>query len=229
MESSFNKSLARWRYLILNILAMSKGIFISFEGSEGCGKTTQIKLLEKYFAGIGRECLICREPGGTKISERIRELLLSKKSDGMSPRAELLLFTAARAQLVDEVIFPALNEGKIVISDRFYDSTIAYQGVARSLDMKAVKFVNDFAVASVMPDLTILLDLQAEEGVARAKLRDGEESDRMGSQKLEFYKDVRNAYLEIAKQNPKRFVVIGSRSVEETFKEIVESIEKLYE
>lgn len=200
---------------------MLKGIFISFEGSEGSGKSTQIKLLKEYFEEMGRECLLCREPGGTKISEKIRELLLSKKSDNMSPTCELLLFTAARAQLVEEVIKPALAEGKVVISDRFYDSTIAYQGVARSLDMSAVKFVNDFCVNGTMPDITILLDLEASQGVARAKLRDGDNTDRMGDQKLEFYDAVRNAYLDIAKANQSRFVVINSQSgIKESFEDI---------
>ena len=143
----------------------SKGWFITFEGSEGCGKSTQIRRLSGFLQSMGREVLTIREPGGTPIGESIRQLLQHDASaKNMTADAELLLFAASRAQLVREVIRPALRKGAIVLCDRFLDSTTVYQGVARALDSRNVAAINDFAVSGTLPDLTLLLDLPSEEG-----------------------------------------------------------------
>ncbi len=192
---------------------MQSGIFITFEGGEGCGKSTQIKNLKNYFEGLGRTCIVSREPGGTPLSEKIRELLLhAKEGSNMSPLTELLLFAAARAQHVEELIKPALERGDVVILDRFYDSSTAYQGAARALDLKLVEELNMIASSRLKPHLTILLDLPVEVGLARAKARDAGSIDRMGSQKLKFYEDVRKAFLKLALDEPERFCIIDSTS-----------------
>ncbi len=210
---------------------MKKGIFITFEGGEGCGKSSHIKSLAEYFAGLGRECIITREPGGTPLSERIRDLLLDPdKGRGMSSRAELLLFEAARAQHVDELILPALAEGKVVLCDRFADSSAAYQGAARRLGDGAVEWLNAFAVASAMPDLTILLDLPAKDGLARANARDANSPDRMGAEKTAFYEAVRGAFLKIATLNPDRVAVVDSSGTKgETFAKILETVKAKFD
>ena len=207
---------------------MEKGIFITFEGGEGCGKTSHIAALAEYLRARGRECVVTREPGGTPLSEKIRALLLhDKEGEGMSARAEILLFEAARAQHVDELIRPALAAGKCVLCDRFFDSTTAYQGAARKLDLDDVKSLNAFAADGLEPDLTIVLDICAAEGLARAGLRDGNASDRMGSERAEFYESVRSAFLRLASGNPERFAVVdASGSKEETFAKVVEAVER---
>lgn len=202
---------------------MQKGFFITFEGGEGCGKSSHIKALCEHFELLGRTCIKTREPGGTPLGEKIRELLLhAKEGVGMSTRAEIMLFEAARAQHVDELIKPALMRGEIVLCDRFADSTSAYQGVARKLDANAVEKLNNFATDNLQPDLTIILDISATEGIARAAGRDAGKTDRMGAEKLEFYEAVRSAFLRMAKDNPKRFAVVDSSGTkEETFKKIL--------
>ncbi len=206
---------------------MSKGFFITFEGSEGCGKSTHIKLLASYLQERGLECVITREPGGSPLSEKIRDLLLhAKEGNTMSSRTELLLFEAARNQHVVETISPALEQGKIVISDRFYDSTTAYQGAARKLASNDVQWLNNFATEGLSPDLTIILDTPVEEGLRRANKRDDNNADRMGAQKKSFYEDVRSAFLKLAQQFPERIVVISAMgSKEETFEKIVAVVE----
>lgn len=200
--------------------------FITFEGGEGCGKSSHIKALEEYLKAAALHVLVTREPGGTPLGERIRELLLNaKEGSNMSARAELLLFEAARAQHVDEVIKPALDKGQIVLCDRFYDSTSAYQGAARKLSKDSVETLNNFAVAGLVPHLTILLDVPPELGLARAKARDGGNTDRMGAQKLAFYQDVRAAFLNLAKENSDRFVVIDSSGdKEKNFEKILNAV-----
>ena len=146
---------------------MDRGLFITFEGIDGCGKSTQIRLLTAYLEDIGRPFLLVREPGGTVIGEKIRSILLDKENNEMSPAAELLLFEAARAQIVDEKIRPAIEAGTTVICDRFYDSTFAYQGVARSLGEDLVVTLNDIATSGLAPDITFLLDLSVEDAYAR--------------------------------------------------------------
>lgn len=203
----------------------SKGIFITFEGGEGCGKTTQISALRDYFEAHSKQCVVTREPGGTLLAEKIRNLLLDAKSSAkIFPKAELLLFEAARAQHVDELIRPSLKAGKVVISDRFSDSSLAYQGGARSLGEDFVKKANSLAVGDCIADLTILLDLPVQVGLERAKKRDAGSSDRMGSQNLDFYESVRSSFLKIASENPDRFVVIDATKSQD---EIASEIQKI--
>jgi dTMP kinase len=190
------------------------GIFISFEGSEGCGKTTQIERLSRALREAGRNVLVTREPGGTPVGEQIRHVLQhSKDSEGMTSESELLLFAASRAQLVREVVQPALTAGTDVISDRFLDSTTVYQGVARRLAAEDVRRINAFAVGDCLPDLTFVLDLEATEARARVFGPGADsEPDRIEREPLEFYERVRAGYLELAATEPTRFRVIdGSR------------------
>ncbi len=206
---------------------MARGFFITFEGSEGCGKSTQIKTLVSYLQNKGFECVLTREPGGSPLSEKIRELLLhAKEGHSMSSRTELLLFEAARNQHVIETILPALRQGKIVISDRFYDSTTAYQGAARKLEMDDVNWLNNFATEGLTPDLTIILDIPVEEGLRRAKSRDENKTDRMGAQEVAFYEKVRAAFLKLAEDSPERVVVVStSGTKKETFEKIVKIVD----
>jgi dTMP kinase len=192
---------------------MARGWFITFEGSEGCGKSTQIRLLCEALRRQGHEVVETREPGGTPLGETIRHLLkFALEGNGMYPETELLLFAASRAQLVRQVIAPALGRGAVVVADRFHDSTTVYQGVARALDPAQVENVNKFATGTVLPDLTLLLDLPAEEARARLKLRAGEEAqkDRMEQEPEAFYEAVREGYLRLAEEEPKRIRVINA-------------------
>lgn len=186
------------------------GLFLSFEGSEGCGKSTQIGLLRGRLEAAGREVLLTREPGGTFIGEKIRELLqYTPEAADMCDETELLLFAASRAQLVRAQLIPALGAGTVVIADRFFDSTTVYQGMARGLDRTAVDAINGFAVGECRPQLTLLLDLDAEEGRRRAAGREGM-ADRMEQQPAEFYQRVRDGYLELAAADPERICVIDA-------------------
>jgi len=200
------------------------GLFITFEGSEGCGKSTQIARLAERLRGVGREVVQLREPGGTTIGEKIRELLqYDASASAMTPEAELLLFAASRAQLVREVIRPALKRGAIVLCDRFLDSTTVYQGVARSLKESAVECINDFAVDGTFPDLTLLLDLDAAEGRRRASARKGP-VDRMEQEKEEFYESVRRGFLELARSNPERIAVIDGSGDEKSVEHAITKV-----
>ncbi len=193
-----------------------KGIFISFEGSEGCGKSTQILRLAQRMHALGREVVQLREPGGTRIGETIRHLLKHDEQAGaMTPEAELLLFAASRAQLVREVIRPALERGAIVLCDRFLDSTTVYQGVARRLEADQVAAINRFAVEGTLPDLTLLLDLDAAKGRRRAAAR-SREKDRMEQEGAEFYEAVREGYLMLAAAHPERIAIIDASGNIET-------------
>jgi dTMP kinase len=209
-----------------------RGLFISFEGSEGCGKTTQIRRLAQRFEKLARPVALTREPGGTAIGEEIRHLLkFSKAGHAMAPETELLLFTASRAQLVREVIEPALRSGAVVIADRFLDSTTVYQGIARRLDAEAVEFINQFAVGACQPDITFVLDLEPNEARNRLLRRPrpvGETTDRMEQEPLEFYRAVREGYLALARREPARVRVIDSAaSPEEVEKTIWQHIEPM--
>ena len=192
-----------------------KGTFITFEGIEGCGKTTQIKLLAEALRGDGRDIVLTREPGGTTIGERIRSVLLDSAHRQMAPIAELLLYAAARNQHVEEVIIPSLEAGKTVLCDRYADATTAYQGAAREIDPEVLRAVHDVATEGLWPKLTVLLDLPASEGLGRARdrnLRDAEASreDRFEREAMDFHERVRTGYLAIAKREPKRFAVIDA-------------------
>ena len=192
------------------------GLFISFEGSEGCGKSTQIEALAARLRSDGLDVLQAREPGGTPLGEALRQLLQHDDAgNGMLPEAELLLFAAARAQIVREKLRPALKAGKVVLCDRFVDSTTVYQGVARGLNRTNVAAVNQVATGGLQPDLTILIDLPADIGLQRARLRANGQLDRMEQEDTEFYEAVRQGYLELAKAEPNRFLVLdGLQSIE---------------
>lgn len=185
------------------------GIFITFEGSEGSGKTTQIDRLVSRLEAVDRDVVVTREPGGTEIGEEIRHLLKhSAAGKEMCPAAELLLFAASRAQLVREVILPSLEDGKIILCDRFLDSTTVYQGVARNIADGPVNAINRFAVGDIMPDLTLVLDVPAEVGLSRIRHRPSDLPDRMEQENIDFYHKVREGYLVLAKSFPDRFIVV---------------------
>jgi dTMP kinase len=211
---------------------MSRGAFITFEGSEGCGKSTQVKRLASRLEQTGLRVLITREPGGTAIGEKIRDLLqFAPESFAMAPETEVLLFEASRSQLVRETIRPALEQGAIVISDRFFDSTTVYQGVARKLDHGIVATLNDFAVGASGPDLTIILDVDvatARERMRR-RVRPVEVIDRMEEEPLEFYERVCEAYRDLARREPNRFLLIdGSRSPDEIAEHIWDAVSQRF-
>lgn len=198
------------------------GKLISFEGAEGSGKSTQISRLAAHLQKTHREVITTREPGGTEIGEQIRNIIVhNSKGDEMCAETELLLFTAARAQLVREVIAPALLRGAIVLSDRFLDSSTVYQGIARNLAADPVNQINRFAVGTVMPDLTIVIDVPTEVSLARLKTRASDLPDRMERENVDFYKKVREGYLVLAKGMPERFVVVdGTKSEDAIEKKI---------
>ncbi len=189
-----------------------RGVFISFEGSEGCGKSTQIERLVAFLAECGREVLVTREPGGTVVGERIRDLLqFTPEAVAMTDETELLLFAASRAQLVREVIRPALARGDWVVADRFLDSTTVYQGVGRALESGVVARINAFAVGETLPDWTILLDMDAAEAHARAIHSRGDGArDRIEDQPLDFFEKVRAGYLGLAAEEPERIEVFDA-------------------
>jgi dTMP kinase len=200
--------------------------FITFEGIEGSGKTTQVRLLAEYLTGKGVQHVVTREPGGTVIGEKIRALLLDPQSRGMVPVSELLLYGAARSQHIDEIIEPALGEGKVVLCDRFTDATMAYQGHGRGIPLNVIRVVNSLASADVKPDLTILLDLDPEKGLARARARNQAEgatsTTRFDDEEIAFHTRVREGYLEIAREDTARVRVVSAEPpAEKVAKQIV--------
>lgn len=201
-----------------------KGVFISFEGPDGSGKTTQIKILSDYLKSKGYDVLLTREPGGTKISENIRDIILNPLNSEMDDMTEALLYAAARAQHVAQLIKPAIEAGKIVLTDRFMDSSIVYQGYARGLG-DCVRVINEYAVQGMQPDLTFFLDLPAEEGIARAEKR--KNLDRLEQEDISFHKAVYEGYLDLAEIYKQRYVRIdASRSIEEISEELIAVFEK---
>jgi len=185
------------------------GKLISFEGSEGSGKSTQIARLAAHLQKISRDVVTVREPGGTEIGEQIRNIIVhNSKGEEMCAETELLLFAAARAQLVREVIAPALLKNTIVLSDRYLDSSTVYQGVARNLSMDPVNRINHFAVGNVMPDITVVIDVPTEVSLTRIRQRASDLPNRMERENIDFYTKVREGYLVLAKGLPERFVVI---------------------
>ncbi len=204
------------------------GKLISFEGSEGSGKSTQIARLAEHLQKIGREVVATREPGGTEIGEQIRNIIVhNSRGDEMCPETELLLFTAARAQVVREVIAPALTRGAIVLSDRFLDSSTVYQGIARNLAPGPVNEINRFAVGNVMPDLTVVIDVPTEIGLQRIRQRASDLPDRMERENITFYNKVREGYLLLAQQWPERVVVIdGTATPDVVDKKIWAEVQK---
>lgn len=192
---------------------MARGRFITFEGGEGCGKSTQVKRLREALVASGVEVVLTREPGGTWLSEEIRHLIKDQMTDAPCDRSELLLFLAARAQLVRNVIRPALDAGKWVVSDRFSDSTLAYQGYGRGLPLDFLRSANDFACEGLKPDLTLLLDVDPE--VSRARMRSREAAtnttaDRMERAGEEFHARLRTGFAELARAEPGRIVTIDA-------------------
>lgn len=204
------------------------GRLISFEGSEGSGKSTQIARLAAHLQQSGREVVATREPGGTEIGEQIRNIIVhNSRGDEMCPETELLLFTAARAQVVREVIAPALGRGAVVLSDRFLDSSTVYQGIARNLAPGPVSEINRFAVGDVMPHLTIVIDVPTEVSLQRVRQRASDLPDRMERENITFYKKVREGYLLLAEQWPQRVVVLdGTQTPDAIEKKIWAEVQK---
>lgn len=201
-------------------------MFITFEGIDFCGKTTQIKLLVEYLKKTNNQVMLIREPGGTEISENIRELLLNKKYNKMVMETELFLFSASRAQLVREKIIPELQKGNYVISDRFHDSSTAYQGYGRGIEIDIIKSIHKLAIGNLIPDITFLIDIPVEVSNCRKYADCNVEPDRIESSSKDFYEKVRNGYLEMA-QKDSRFVVIdGTLAIDEIHEIIVETIQK---
>jgi len=200
-------------------------MFITLEGPEGSGKTSHIPPLVEYLREKGHIVFPTREPGGTSIGEQIREVIHDLKNVEMHPRTETLLYQAARAQIVEQVIKPRLAAGEIVISDRYYDSTIAYQGHGHQQDLEQVRALVKYATGGLDPDLTVLLDVDVEEGLQRKK-KNNEEWNRMDDHEVQFYQRVRAGYLAMVRQEPNRWVVVDSgqkwESVQEELRKVIE-------
>ena len=211
---------------------MRKGIFISFEGIDGSGKTTQRERLRQNLVNDGHSVVIAQEPGGTRLGHRIREILLDTANQDLRPISELLLYFASRAQNIDEVIIPALGACKIVIVDRFTDATLAYQGYGRNLGVETVRTIERITCGGVQPDLTLLLDIDPEIGIRRALTRNETEiqdESRMEREDREFFCRVRDGYLELAAQEPDRIKIINARkTVDEIETEILATVEPLF-
>lgn len=203
---------------------MSPAPFVTFEGIEGSGKTTQVRLLSDYLTKRGISHRVTREPGGTPLADEIRSLLLSRREEFVFPETELLLYEAARAQHVRAVILPALSSGQAVLCDRFYDATVAYQESARGLDGESVDRFNAFASGGLSPDLTFYLDVDPEEGSLRIRGR-GTRPDRIESEKMEFHRKVREGYLSLLERHPGRIVRIeGSHPADDVFRRVCETV-----
>lgn len=201
---------------------MKKGLFITFEGADGCGKTTQIKLVKDYLEKSGYEVVLTREPGAKGLGEKIREILLNYDAI-VSDRCESFLFLADRAQNIDTIVNPAVEKGKIVLCDRHIDSTVAYQGYGRGLNLERINKLNLLATDGRVPDLTIVFDIDVETSMQRV----GKEKDRMESAGIEFHNRVRNGYLEIAKNEPERVKVVdGRESIEKVFENVKDLVNK---
>ncbi len=209
-------------------------LFITFEGIEGCGKSTQVKRLSGRLSDQKIPYIVTLEPGGTKLGEKIRQILLDSNNNRIFPLTELILYAADRAQHVEEVIKPALETGKWVICDRFFDATVAYQGFARGQDMGLIRILNKKAAQGLRPDITFLFDCPVEVGLHRARKRNRDLSqegqDRFEREKMDFHRDVRKGYLEIAGSEGKRFVIIdASRSEDDVESEILRVLTPFFE
>lgn len=202
-----------------------KGLFIVMEGPDGSGKTTQINLLEQYLKEAGYECLITREPGGTVIGEEVRELILNPEYKEMSPVTEMLLYAASRAQLVHEVIGPALEAGKIVISDRFVDSSIVYQGIARNLGISTVAAVNAPGIGIYRPDGIFFIDLSEAEGIRRKKNQ--KKLDRMEQESIDFHHLVSEGYRKVLAERPEVIKIDGGKDIDVIQKKIRNHVDQL--
>ncbi len=202
-------------------------MFITFEGCEGSGKTTIIKKLEQYFLDQKRKIITTREPGGEKISEEIRKIILNRSNQELTKKAEALLFAASRIQHLHDRIIPYLEKDYIVICDRFIDSSYVYQGIASDLGMNYILKINDFMNKKTMPDITFLLDLDVEVGLGRVKSRGKESQNRIDLKTVEYHNKVRNAYLNLAKKNKKRYIIINANQDSDSiFLEVVDKLSK---
>ncbi|MBQ9739277.1 MAG: dTMP kinase [Alphaproteobacteria bacterium] len=209
---------------------MTKGYFITFEGGEGCGKSTQIKLFTEYLQKKGIPCLLTREPGGSQGAEEIRALLLKGDTSKWDKITEILLFSAARRDHLVKKIWPTLEQGTTVISDRFADSTMAYQGYGYGINEASIQMVNDtykMIAGDFEPDLTFILDIAPEVGINRSMARSGNDEQRFEHMDLTFHHNLRNGFLKIASQNPKRYAVIdASGSIDQVHQEIIKQFEE---
>lgn len=212
-----------------------KGLFITFEGCEGAGKTTQVQRLFRLLKDDDVPVAVTYEPGGTQVGEKIRSLLLDEElTEGLSERCELLLYFASRAQHIEKVILPALNSGKTVICDRFNDATMAYQGFGRGIDTDKIMMMNNFAAKGLRPDITILIDMDVRKGIERSKKRNRakqleRELNRMELESLSFHEKVRKGYLSLAEQEKERFRVFsGEKTEDELFEEIKKEVMKCF-
>ena len=209
---------------------MIKGYFITFEGGEGCGKSTQIKLFTEYLQKKGIPCLLTREPGGSQGAEEIRALLLKGDTSKWDKITEILLFSAARRDHLVKKIWPALEQGTTVISDRFADSTMAYQGYGYGINEASIQMVNDtykMIAGDFEPDLTFILDIAPEVGINRSMARSGNDEQRFEHMDLTFHHNLRNGFLKIASQNPKRYAVIdASGSIDQVHQDIIKQFEE---
>ena len=202
---------------------MTQGLFITFEGPDGCGKTTQMNLLAQYFEKKGKKVVLTREPGGKGLGEKVREILLNYNGE-VSDRCESFLFLADRAQNIDIIVKPAVEKGEIVLCDRHIDSTVAYQGYGRGLNINEINMLNNLATGGRKPDLTLVFDVDVETSMKRV----GKEKDRMESAGIDFHNRVRNGYLELAKQEPARIKVLdATKTIEEIHEKVVDIVEKL--
>jgi len=199
-----------------------RGVLISFEGSEGSGKSTQIAHLAEHLQQVGRAVVSTREPGGTEIGEQVRNIIVhNSRGDEMCAETELLLFAASRAQLVREIIAPNLLKGVIVLCDRYIDSSTVYQGVARNLSRDPVQQINQFAVGNVLPDLTIVLDVPTGVSLSRINQRASDLPNRMERENIDFYKKVRDGYLVLARSLPRRFFVVDGTLPEDKIRRLI--------
>lgn len=199
-----------------------KGLFITFEGPDGSGKSTQITRLREYLLSRGYDVLLVREPGGTRISEQIRSVILDTDNKGMNPICEAMLYAASRAQLTHQVIMPALEEGRMVIADRFVDSSIVYQGYARGLGEEMVKTINSYATEGLEPDVTFLINIPAEVGIARKSNQ--KKLDRLEQESIEFHKKVHEGYDRLKSGKSRMIEIDGTKNREDIQREIVEII-----
>lgn len=206
---------------------MGKGLFIVFEGGEGSGKSTMLHRVAEWLRGLNIECITTREPGGIKISENIREIILDKDNTNMDSRTEALLYAAARRQHLIEKVVPAINDGNIVLCDRFIDSSLAYQGYARNLGIDEIYNINKFAIDEYMPDLTLFFDLNPEEGLRRINNDNNREVNRLDLEKMDFHYKVREGYNILLERYKNRIVRIdASKSIDEVFNEVKNILEK---
>lgn len=206
---------------------MRRGVFITLEGIEGCGKTTQSKRIFGYLKGKGIPCILTREPGGSALSEKIRNLVLNPKNKGIVRKAELLLYLASRAQHIEEVIKPALEKEKVVICDRFSDATTAYQGGGRGFKKEEVMWLNNFASGSLKPDLTILLDVPVEVGFERIENKKRMRKDRIEEEEIEFHTRVRKTYLNLSKEFPERIKIVdGNNGVKQVWMRVKKIVDE---